>query len=70
MTSAGCVLWLERLQPAFAALALVTLSYQGWLVWRRPPRARTRTMLLILWASLVVSVGVAAGLMALSLRYQ
>ena len=70
VTSAGCVLWLERLQPAFASVAMISLAYQGWLVWRRPPRARTRTMLVILWASLCVTVAVTAGVIALSVRYR
>ena len=70
VTSAGCVLWLERLQPLFATLTVLALSYQVWLVWRRPPRARTRTMLWILSASLFVSVSVAAVLVVLSSRYR
>lgn len=69
-TSVGCVLWLERFQPVFASMAVLSLGYQGWLVWRRPRRARTRAMLLTLWVSLFVSAGVAAGLLALSARYR
>jgi hypothetical protein len=56
IASAGCLLWLEALQPAFAALAAGALNYQGWLVRRQPPARRTRTM----WGILVASVSVNA----------
>jgi hypothetical protein len=69
ITSAGCVLWLEQLQPLFASLALTTLAYQGWLVLRRPRNRRTPTMLALLGASLVTTLAVAAALVVLSLRY-
>ena len=69
VASAGCVLWLERLQPLFASLALTTLAYQSWLVLRRPPNRRTPMMLALLGTSLVTSVAVAAVLVVLSLRY-
>ena len=36
VVSAGCSVWLQRFQPLFAALAIGTLVYQAWLVWRRP----------------------------------
>jgi hypothetical protein len=69
VTSAGCVLWLEGLQPHFASLALTTLVYQAWLVLRRPPQRRTRMMLAILWTSLATSCAMAAILIGLSVRY-
>lgn len=69
VVSAGCMVWLERLQPLFAAVALTTLGYQAWLVGRRPHAQRTRTMLAILWASAGVSAAVGATLLGLSLRY-
>ena len=56
MASAGCLLWLEGLQPVFASTAAIALLYQGWLVGRRPPARRTRKM----WAILAASVGVNA----------
>ena len=40
--SAGCLLWLQRLQPVLALVVVAALSYQGWLVWRRPALLRTR----------------------------
>jgi hypothetical protein len=68
--STGCLLWLERLQPLFGLVAAVSLTYQGWLVWRRPLHRRTRPMMVILWTSIAVSgVGLSAWI-ALSLRYR
>ena len=52
VVSVGCVVWLERLQPLFALIAVAALVDQGWLVWRRPAPRRTGVMLAILWASL------------------
>ena len=69
VVSAGCVLWLERFQPAFIALALSTLLYQAWLVKRRPRHRRTRLMLAILWASTGTSLAVGTVLLALWVRY-
>jgi hypothetical protein len=41
-------LWLDALRPIFASTAVVALTWQGWLIWSRPPARRTR----ILWAIL------------------
>jgi hypothetical protein len=68
--SAGCALWLERLQPVFILVAVSSLGYQGYLVWRRPARRRTTQMLIILWASIGVSVLVLLSWIALSVRYR
>lgn len=70
VVSAGCVLWLERFQPLFVSLAVCTLAYQAWLVWRRPPHRRTPTMLLILWVSFGTSIAVGGTLVGLWLRYR
>lgn len=69
VASAGCLLWLQQWQPLFAVIALTTLAYQAWLVWRRPPQRRTRSMLAILWTSLACSMAVAVALAALAVRY-
>lgn len=69
MTSAGCVLWLEQFQPVFAAVALVALGYQAWLVGRRPPHRRTQLMRAILWTSVATCGAVAVALLYLSFRY-
>jgi hypothetical protein len=68
--SAGCVLWLERLQPLFASVAVAALAYQGWLVWRRPKWRRTGRMLVILWTSLGTSLLVMGAWVVLWLRYR
>ena len=68
--SAGCVVWLQRFQPVFASVAIGALVYQAWLVWRRPPRRRTRVLLAILWTSLGTTAAMAALMFALSRRYR
>jgi uncharacterized membrane protein SirB2 len=70
VVSAGCVLWLDRLQPLFAAVAISALVYQGWLVWRRPPHPRTRLMKVILWVSGATTLTIGVGLVVLWLRYR
>jgi hypothetical protein len=68
--SAGCLLWLERLQPLFFVLALGALVYQGWLVRRRPPRRANWKVRTVLAASLAVNVMMIAGWVVISLRYR
>jgi hypothetical protein len=68
--SAGCVLWLERYQPAFALVAAASLGYQTWLVWRRPPDRRTRRALVVLWTSVAVCLLVAVIWVWTWLRYR
>jgi hypothetical protein len=68
--STGCLLWLHRLQPLFASVAVAALAYQGWLVWRRPPCRRSRRVLVILWASLGTSALVLAAWIAAWVRYR
>lgn len=70
VASTGCLLWLERLQPVFALVAALSLTYQGWLVWRRPRHRRTRPMIIILWSSLALSSAGLSLWIALSLRYR
>jgi hypothetical protein len=64
------VLWLQRFQPLFAAVAVAALLYQGWLVSRRAPDRRTPPMLWILRISVGVTVVVFAAWAALWLRYR
>ena len=68
--SAGCVLWLQALQPLFVSVALVALGYQVWLVSRRPPQRRRRTVFTILWSSIALNVLLFAGWGVLWLRYR
>lgn len=67
--SAGCVLWLERLQPLFIAVAGLARAYQAWLVQRRPRARRTLAMRLILAVSIATCAAVGMTLVVLSLRY-
>jgi len=70
LLSAGCLLWLERLQPLFFTVAVATLGYQVWLVRRRPPSRRTWGVKAILVASVLLNVLVIAGWVVLSVRYR
>ena len=68
--SAGCLFWLERLQPLFLFVAVAALASQVWLVTRRPPHRRTRAMLLILWTSIAVNAFILVAWAALLARYR
>ena len=70
MLSAGCLFWLERLQPVFFVLAMVSLVYQIWAVFRRPPEKRTFGMKAILGFSLAMNGLILAGWVVLTIRYQ
>ena len=70
LLSAGCLFWLERLQPLFAVLAVAGLVYQSWLVWRRPFMRRTRRVMAVYATSLTVNAGVLALWVWLWLRYR
>jgi hypothetical protein len=70
IASVGCVVWLSRFQPVFASLAVCSLAYQGWLVWKRPRYKRTRMVRIILWGSMGTNLGIAGAWLALWLRYQ
>jgi len=70
LLSAGCLFWLERLQPLFVALAVGGVAYQGWLISRRPALRRTRLVVGIFVASLVVTLLVLALWLWLSFRYR
>jgi hypothetical protein len=70
VVSAGCILWLSRFQPLFAAIAVCSLAYQVWLVGRRPRHRRTRMMLVVLSTSVATTLIVAIVLVAVWVRYQ
>jgi hypothetical protein len=69
LVSAGCLFWLEKLQPVFLSLALVSMVYQIWAVWTRPPFLRTRGVKAILLVSLAINTLVIGGWVALYIRY-
>ena len=68
--SAGCLLWLQRLQPLFFVLALGALAYQGWLMRRRPSKPGNWKLRTVLAASLAVNVMMIAGWIVISVRYR
>ncbi len=70
LLSAGCLIWLQRLQPLFFTVAVGSLVYEAWLVGRRPPPMRTWGMKTILAASVALNVMVIGGWIALSIRYR
>ena len=69
MLSASCLIWLQRLQPLFFTVAVASLVYQAWLVWRRPPHARTRGVKLMLAASAAINFILIAGWVVITIRY-
>jgi len=70
LLSAGCLFWLERLQPLFFAVAVGGLVYQVWVVGRRPPSMRTWGVKAILAVSVVLNVTLVAGWVVFSIRYR
>ena len=68
--SAGCLFWLQRLQPLFFMVAVASLVYQIWVVRRRPPSLRTWGVKAILGVSLMLNVMVIGGWIAISIRYR
>jgi hypothetical protein len=70
LLSAGCLFWLQRLQPLFLSVALGSLGYQGWLVRRQPPLLRTLGVKAILGASLAVNLLVMGSWVVLWCRYR
>ena len=70
LLSAGCLFWLERLQPVFLALALGSLIYQVWVVKRRPRFLRTWGVKTILGVSLVLNLAVIGSWIFLWFRYR
>ena len=68
--SAGCQLWLQRLQPLFFAVAILSLGYQIWLVRTCPPKRRKWTVKAVLATSLLLNFVVVGGWIALLIRYR
>ena len=69
MLSAGCLFWLQRLQPLFFTVAVAAVLYQVWLVRRRAPEQRTWGVKTILAISVGLNVLVVGGWIALTIRY-
>ena len=70
LVSAGCQLWLERLQPLLFAVAVLSLVYQIWLIRIRPPGKRRPAVKIVLGLSLLVNFVVIGGWVALLIRYR
>ena len=70
LLSAGCLLWLQRLQPLFFVLAVGALVYQAWLVRRRPPKPGNWKVRTVLATSLAVNIIMIAGWIVISVRYR
>ena len=70
LLSAGCLLWLQRLQPVFLSLAVGSLVYQIVIVKRRPKFLRTKGVWAILGVSLVLNLTVIGVWIALWFRYR
>ena len=70
LLSAGCLFWLQRLQPVFFAVAVGALVYQVWVVKRRSPTLRTWGVKTILAVSLTLNGMVIASWVVFSIRYR
>jgi hypothetical protein len=68
--SAGCLFWLQRLQPVFFTLAVGSLLYQVWVVARRPPSMRTKSVKSILGVSVLLNGLMVIGWAVISIRYR
>jgi len=70
LLSAGCLFWLQKLQPLFFTVAVGSLVYQIWVVRRRPLKSRTWGVKTILGVSLMLNLMVIGGWIAISIRYR
>jgi len=70
LLSAGCLFWLQRLQPLFFTVAVASLVYQVWVVRRRPPFLRTWAIKMILGVSLLLNSLLIVGWVVITIRYQ
>ena len=70
LLSAGCLFWLERLQPLFLTVAIVALVYQGWIIRKRPPSMRTPGVKAIFGVSVALNVLLIGLWIVISYRYQ
>ncbi|HTM47492.1 MAG TPA: hypothetical protein VL285_02350 [Bryobacteraceae bacterium] len=70
LLNAGCLIWLQRLQPLFFTVAMGTLLYQLWIVRQRPPTLRRWGVKTILGLSLALNLMAVASWIVLSVRYR
>ena len=70
VVSAGCLFWLQRLQPGFLVIAFGSLLYEIWLFSRHPPALLKWDAKAILAASVMLNAGVIVGWIAIWVRYR
>jgi hypothetical protein len=70
LVSAGCLYWLQKLQPLFLTMSVAALVYQVWAVSTRPPFLRTWGVKLILYSSLLINSSVLGLWVFLWFRYR
>lgn len=68
--SAGCLVWLERLQVFFFLAAGGSFVYQLWLVSRRRAVLRNTKVRMILASSLVLNLALIGGWILMAVRYR
>jgi uncharacterized membrane protein YadS len=70
LISAGCEIWLQRLQPLFFTVAVAALGYQVWLIRFRPPKGKRVLVKMVLALSIFCNFIVIGGWVALLIRYR
>ena len=70
LLSAGCLLWLQRLQPVFFTVAVFALAYEVWLISRRRDVLRIWTIKMVLAASVTFNVALIGGWILITVRYR
>jgi hypothetical protein len=70
LASAGCLFWLQQLQPVFFTAAVGSLAYEAWLVQRQPVPLRTTAVKTIFSVSMVVNMLVMGSWLVLWFRYR
>jgi hypothetical protein len=70
LMNAGCLFWLQRLQPVFLIVAFGSLLYEIWLFSRHPPALRKWDTKAILATSVMLNAGIIVGWIAIWVRYR
>lgn len=70
LLSAGCQIWLQRLQLLFFTVAIAAFAYQIWLIRTRPPKRGKTTVKVVLALSVLLNFVVVGGWIALLIRYK
>jgi len=70
LINAGCLLWLERLQPLFFIVAIGALAYELWVVKRSPSSIRGWRMKTVFGFSVFLNFAVVLSWVVFSIRYR